>query len=268
MSIKIVTSREYSRFIPNACNRPANPAHIRQIADSMKVFGFIETYPVVVRKVGERLAILDGQHRFYAAQQLGHPIHYVVTESDIDAAKLNETQKPWNPRDYAGSFAQQGSVEYQTLINFAERHGLPLTAAATLLTGKQGTAREDLRSGKLTIPSRSAAEFVAAISKAVGDAGAKFARHGLCLRALRLIVDIPVFSMRQMVDRIAAHPSLLKPQVNRDGYVEMFDAVYNYRTRESDRLPIAQMAAELLRQMQREGAMRGIEAKRNGKKAA
>lgn len=262
MSIKVLQSREYSRFIPNACNRPASDAHIRQIVASMKAHGFIPTYPLVVRKVGEKFVILDGQHRFAAAQELGHTVYYVVTDADIDASVLNCTQKPWTPRDYAGAYAQQGNTEYQVLLNFAEHHGLPLTAAATLLGGKQATAGRDLREGRFSIPSREAAEAVAQISDSLRTAGAHWARHSNCLKALRLIVDLPRFSMRQMIDRIAAHPALLKPQVDRNGYIELFSTVYNYKTVEANRLPLAQMASDLLRRMQRDGGVRGVEAKR------
>lgn len=267
MSIKVMQSREYSRFIPNACNRPASESHIRQIVASMKEHGFIPSYPLIVRKVGEKFAILDGQHRFAAAQELGHAVHYVVTDVDIDAATLNGTQKQWTPRDYAGSYAQQGNTEYQVLLNFAEHHGLPLTAAATLLGGKQGTAGRDLREGRFAIPSREAAESVAQISNVLRTAGAHWARHSNCLKALRLIVDLPRFSLRQMIDRISTHPGLLKPQVNRNGYIELFSAVYNYKTIEANRLPLEQMASDLLRRMQRDGCIRGVESKRLKKSA-
>lgn len=259
-------SREYSRFIPNACNRPASDTHIKQIADSMKAHGFIATYPLVVRKVGEKFAILDGQHRFAAAQSLGHPVYYVVTDADIDASVLNCTQKPWTPRDFAGAYAQQGNTEYQVLLHFAEQHGLPLTAAATLLGGKQGTAGRDLREGRFAIPSREAAEAVAQISDSLRAAGVHWARHSNCLKALRLVVDLPRFSLRQMIDRIATHPALLKPQVDRNGYIELFSTLYNYKTVEANRLPLSQMASDLLRRMHREGCARGVEAR--NKKAA
>lgn len=44
--------------------------------------------------------------------------------------------------------------------------------------------------------------------------------------------------------------------------IRLFDSVYNYRTLEASRLPLAQMAGDLLRRMMRDGAARGSEAKK------
>src|SRR5262245_51957840 len=102
----------------------------------MKKYGFLEVFPIVVYRNGsDHFVVKDGQHRLAVAESLGLTVYYVEDDTDFDVAKVNEATKIWVLRDYAQKFAANGVKPYQEGLEFAERHGLPIGTAFSLLSG-------------------------------------------------------------------------------------------------------------------------------------
>lgn len=67
--------------------------------------------------VDEEFNIIDGQHRYTYAKELGKPIIYYVTpkKSENDVVEINTTAKRWQISDYIRHYANQGNNEYLRL---------------------------------------------------------------------------------------------------------------------------------------------------------
>jgi ParB-like chromosome segregation protein Spo0J len=76
---KIVNTRNYRLFERDSGeNRPLDIKKHKKLMESMKKYGFLEVFPVVVtRNGGDKLIVKDGQHRIAIAEALGLPVYYV-----------------------------------------------------------------------------------------------------------------------------------------------------------------------------------------------
>ena len=90
-------------------------------------------FPIVCKKKGNKLVVLDGQHRLTTAIQLGIVFYYIVIDFDFEVAKVNNTQQGWKARDYAEKYAYNGHEQYTTLLEFDKDNLVPLTQNAALL---------------------------------------------------------------------------------------------------------------------------------------
>lgn len=64
--------------------------------------------------VNENFVVIDGQHRFTAAKQVGVPIEYIVKPGlgEHDIVRMNTIQRKWSLDDYITAFANRGLNEY------------------------------------------------------------------------------------------------------------------------------------------------------------
>ncbi len=127
-------TKNYSKFVFSKQNREVKTKTILSIKESMQKFGFIPGRPVLVTK---EFVIIDGQHRFLAAKDLGIEIEFEILQGDYveKMIKLNSTQSNWSLEDYVNSYASQNVDCYRKLLKFQEKYDLSLSSAITLFFG-------------------------------------------------------------------------------------------------------------------------------------
>ena len=127
-------TRNYSKFVFSKDNREIKTKTVLAIKESMTKFGFIPGRPVLITKEG---LIIDGQHRFLAAKDLGIEVEFEILEGNyIDKMiLLNNTQSNWTLEDYVNSYANQNIDCYRKLLKFKEKYDLTLSAAINILFG-------------------------------------------------------------------------------------------------------------------------------------
>lgn len=110
-------TRDYARFSLMELNRDVNRQHVERLKKS-----FERDYLLAPILVNENFEIVDGQHRFTAAKELGLPVRYVVANGyTIDHVKmLNHEGKNWNVMDHFMSYAKAGLPAY---VNTAKLFG-------------------------------------------------------------------------------------------------------------------------------------------------
>lgn len=247
--MKITQTRNYASFIFDVTNRLATtPRRIssqKKIRASMKEYGFLP-FPLLVRRVGDKLKVLDGQNRLLVAKELGLPVYYVETErDDISISKCAEGQSPWNLSDYAGSFANQGNAAFQGLLSFVGEHQIPLAKAAALLNGEVANGanvNDSLKNGSFSIRDPKYAERVANLAQAVA-AFVPWAKNSNSLGALSRFVRVSEFSDEQFINRVNTHSAYLKNQPTMQLFSEMYEEIYNHSSR--SKIPLAFYATEV-----------------------
>ena len=137
----------YSKFLFSRENREIRTKTVLAIKDSMTKFGFIPGRPVLITK---EWVIIDGQHRFLAAKELGISVEFEIVEGNyIDKMiLLNSTQSNWTLEDYVNSYAQQNVDCYRKLLKFKEKYELNLSCSIVLLFGS-GVKTADIRKGEV-----------------------------------------------------------------------------------------------------------------------
>ncbi len=124
-------TKNYSKFVFSKQNREVKTKTVLSLKESMTKFGFIPGRPVLITK---EWVIIDGQHRFLAARDLGIEIEFEILEGNYldKMIHLNSTQSNWTLEDYVNSYASQNIDCYRKLLKFKEKYDLNLSSAITI----------------------------------------------------------------------------------------------------------------------------------------
>ena len=124
-------TRDYARFSLMELNRDVNRQHVERLKQS-----FERDYLLAPILVNENFEIVDGQHRFTAAKEMGLPIRYVVANGyTIEHVKmLNHEGKNWSVMDHFMSYVKQGVPAYvNTAKLFGKFDGLTDNSIASIV---------------------------------------------------------------------------------------------------------------------------------------
>jgi hypothetical protein len=228
----LYSSHNYAMFTRLPHNREIRKRHVEKLAESMKLRGFLRTHPMLVN---QSLQVIDGQHRLEAARQVGVPVFYKIVIEGANAESnrdLNSLTAPWNNMDYVKSYAEQGYPEYQKLLAMMAENQLPIVVFTALSTQRSRA----IKGGTFICPSGEAVDATIAMIKAVHERHPIVAHNRFTIVALRRIADLPGFSLETMLDRIYSYPTKITGGHNTDSAYGIFLDLYNYRTRERNKL--------------------------------
>ena len=162
-SIKLYFSNEYAKFRMINGNRQLNERKINKIINEINAGNdMLRYYPIQVKENGDRLDILDGQHRFWICKKLQRPVFYILVKEDKslpDIAKINSNVEKWKNEDFINCYVQNGNSNYQVIREFLDQYKISLTIALQLLalghpgndTGSNSKLSEDFRNGRIEV---------------------------------------------------------------------------------------------------------------------
>jgi hypothetical protein len=135
--------------------------HASEVRRSVEEVGpQFHLFPIVVTRINNRYAILDGQARYTVASDLGEPVYFIITEdlSEEDIGVINNSQTDMDPKDYLGLYGKDrdgdwnGKKEYVKAKIFLDDYPF-FTTAHVRDAGQSGDNRqaaEDWRHGNWT----------------------------------------------------------------------------------------------------------------------
>ena len=245
---KIMTTKNYRLFHRHSDdNRPLDLKKHKKLIESMKRYGFLRCFPIVVyreKKNGDRLIVKDGQHRLAIAETLGLPVYWVEEEIDFDVAFINGTPKGWELRDYAQKYATNGVKAYQEGMDFAEQYGLPLSMAFALLAGTTTFTNcyGPFEKGEFKVRDRKWAESVAGVYVPLVQMSPAIKNKRL-VEAVMAVCRVPEFDGKRLLAGAERCREKLVPYSTRDAYLDMMEAVYNFGRKQLVGLKAAAMMA-------------------------
>ena len=149
----IQCTTDYDSFQCLKRNRDLNQKHIEELKNDPTFPQKFPFCPIVVNKKGE---IIDGQHRFYAAQGKGIPIYYIVdpTAHEEDVRTRNMQMRSWKGTDYIKFYADK-KPSYAFIADMLEKHKINLSFIQAVIL-KLGNCRQlemgyKLKDGTLNI---------------------------------------------------------------------------------------------------------------------
>lgn len=225
---------EYSRFVYNDEQRPIEVKHVRDIMESMGIFGFLPSKPVQAYQSGKKLVIIDGHHRYIAAKNLGVPVVYVVepkTHSE-SMSKVNGLQRTWQLKNYLSQYVKRGVPAYLELNEY-HALGFSIQQAAKMLAGMSaaqyggGKVSDSLRDGTFKVVSRDKIEVIAAFIR--GDGGTNSAyRTANFIMAFELCLRVDDFNPDQLTRKLSLNPKAITRTATVDQMLDQIEEVYNY----------------------------------------
>lgn len=232
---KVFVTDKYDKFSLTNLNRKIE-GRVEQFKEAIRVGkNFLEEYPIIVN---EDFVVLDGQHRFYAAKEMGVLLYYIISQKYTidDIARTNAMQKAWTATDYLDTNVNRGVEDYQILQAFMEKYGLGIEVSRSILVG-----------AKMGLPQRNAfknGEFkIKDYNKAV-----KIAEHihqfreyfdgwkeRIFVFAIINLFNHPEYNPDEMIMKVSYQNNKLRKCTDVKSYMRMLEEIYNYKRRETVR---------------------------------
>lgn len=153
MATKVIETKEYGKFKFLTSNREQSRGHIETLKAAFQEIGNLTRVQPIL--VNEKMQIIDGQHRFTAAQELDQPIFYTVYPGlgVVEARSMNILHRNWKADDYARSYALSGYKSYRQYLGLKEDYGFGHSVILAYVENIWGKSRlfKDFREGNFVM---------------------------------------------------------------------------------------------------------------------
>lgn len=233
--MKLETTNNYAMFSRNQEQREIDTCHVKRLAESISLFGFLPSKPLQCYKKGQKLIVVDGHHRLEAAKLVKTSVFYVV-ESDRSQNTMgpeNLLVKKWQGMDFVRLYANRGIEEYKTLLYYHER-GIPVNMAASMLINNgagSGNANKALQNGNFKIKDTEHIEKVDALIQEFGNK-VPAVKSRPFISAISKCILWDGFDYDMFVRRLRENHLLLEKTSNEEQMLTQIEAIYNYRSRQ------------------------------------
>jgi hypothetical protein len=209
--------------------------HVADLVDSMKQHGYRHSCPIAVREIlPGRYLIVDGQHRFQAAKNLGIAFYFIIDDDlDIETVRhMARTMRKWSLDDYVTSQVRQGNDDYVRLRRLRMKSGMNWEAFMRGGWADYRAVRIEVIKGKFQLTTRREEQIEEFLSrfemfKKIFPEG-WYHRHFVA--ACALIFSHPKYSHEQFCDRLEYQSTLLVRCPDTAEYVKLLNRIYNYRS--------------------------------------
>lgn len=146
-------TKDYKIFKFREDNRTVKDSHVRKLAESIEEKNMLHLFPILVNV---DLEVMDGQHRLKAAEYLGLPIWYRVSDEveSKDMLAINVSSLKWDTKDVLTHFLSLGYPEYIKLDCLMKREGINITTALAMGLGHSHKNYEAFRKGEYKFDDR------------------------------------------------------------------------------------------------------------------
>lgn len=232
------TTKDYDLFKLREGNRwEIKPYQVKKIMEIMQRVGFLSAYPIVVNS---DFLILDGQHRFLAAKELGLHIHYVI-DNDFEKAlsSVNNSALTWKTKDFVAYFADwKHNENYKLLKEVIITTKMTPQIILTLLNGKVQKNYDIIKNGNLNFTQCDATKVI----KYWNDI--KMVNDNLRLdMGQRFVVAIDYlkrnnknFDMKHLINQSKKYSSFAYKCQTMNQYKQMLQTIYNYFIKDKTKL--------------------------------
>lgn len=232
----VCSAYDYEPFEKIVGNRKLNEQKMDRIIREVKSGNdMLKYYPIQVSESGDRLRIIDGQHRFAICKKLGLPIYYIVVKEEksmADIAKINSNVEKWKATDFIECYIANGSADYRLLKDFMNKYGFNALAAAKLLkTGSASSlasnddAIQDFYNGRTKVNHIEKAVEFADKLLLFRPFGSIF--HTNFAIAVQKIIDAGTVPIEAVAAAFQKRPELLQVQANFKSYIYKLEEIFN-----------------------------------------
>ncbi len=244
---KVYESKNYDQFKTLLGNRSVNQTHLFQLKQSIA-----RRYLMAPILVNEKMEIIDGQHRFHAARDLGLPVYYfVVTGYGLEEVKiLNTHMKNWQKIDYLKAYCDMEHPEYLKFRDFMQKYPMfgmrsceqllrNATAASAESNNKELRSEENpkgrytrryFQEGELVIDDYELACTNANKIIQVRPYFHKFNHHTFVATMIGMFKK-PIYDHDLFLSKLSMNPTMLQPCINIVQYQYVIEDIYNFRNR-------------------------------------
>lgn len=234
---EIFETTNYSRFKMIKGNRKVEQSHVKNLSRKMKTNGWLKTSEMTVN---EKFEIIDGQHRYLAAQIAGIPVRYKIVKKSgiVEVRQSNQSSRNWTLKDHIPSYVSLGNQNYIDLSNFSKRFpNIKITDCMMLLSNSMSSpSREVFESGEWKVKNY--------------DIAVKWGNHIMSLKPffegynraifvrglIKVLSTKSEFSFDEFYHKVKLRPKMLVPCGTTQQYIELIEEIYNYKRKVTQKL--------------------------------
>lgn len=234
---QIEKTKEYDKFNILDGNRPIDKYHLKKLIASIQKDNRLNLHPIIVN---DSFEIIDGQHRYNAAKELGLEIFYIRSNTITDEHLIdcNVNQKSFDVENYIDFFAvKEKKEDYINLKNLIKSSGLKPKALLTLIIGVVSTnILEFIKTGKFKFPNSSDpkiimdfySDFCAYTKDKRIKPSSMFTNHNFT-RSLRWLFNTKNFESEIFFKKLDLRWFDLKPQRTSEDWYTLLISIYNFK---------------------------------------
>jgi hypothetical protein len=246
----VLTTKNYDMFNHVDGNRIVNKLHVRRLRESFKTKYLLS--PIIVNS---RFQIIDGQHRFNAAKELGLPINYIICPDYQlkEVQLLNTNSKNWKREDYLNAFCDLGYEQYIAFRKFKNRYPeygiencMALLTNTSSTSGSGMTKLKDFKSesnkdGQVRVRKFEEGNFIikdfdyacemADNLRLIKPYYSGYNRRFFVLAMIGIFKN-EKYSHEQFIARLTSCPIPLEARANVTQQKLLIEEIYNYRSRD------------------------------------
>ena len=208
-----------------------NLEHVLKLKKSIEKHNLLSCHPIVVN---ENYEIIDGQHRYIAAKELGVPIYYII-EKNIefnDIVTINDTRLIWRLDDYIHYWACQGNENYVKVRKLHRKYNL--SYQVILLIQNNKTLTDDLKHGRFVYNNdigETLFQNVALTLKTITDnqGPREHIHRAKFVRGLVRLLRHPEFDIEIWLKCIPMNPRHFDNRGSSDQHYDAFVEAYNFK---------------------------------------
>ncbi len=250
----IYTSYDYNSFKVLTYNRKKNEHLVDALKGSIEIHGFL--MPILVTQIngdGEYF-IVDGQHRFWAAEALSEPIKFTVipveeSKLPVLVSSINTIGKKWGYQDFQNMYVILNKPGHLELQRFIDTNAVTLMETMTLF-GFTGTIRNSgaaagkiaaFKNGTLTVMEEEVEKAQDRWSKAwevinYSEAWQDFKNDKSFRDGVISLVRMPGYDQGRMIGQLVDKAGRVVRSRTRGDYQRLLVDAYNLNLRAASRL--------------------------------
>lgn len=157
---QLLSTSDYSIFHKVQGNRKISKSHVETLVKSIEIENRLHLHPIIVKELGGKFYIIDGQHRLEAAAILRIPIYYLYDEGSLETAIIiDQVQRSWKLPDYLNFFCDKKLPEYTAFRTHMLSYGMNMTSMMSIIGSNMFQIGRVFKQGKLVLK-KSAKEFI------------------------------------------------------------------------------------------------------------
>ena len=239
---QVYKTTDYAMFRTITGNRQVNQLHLKRLKQSMEE----KQIPVPII-VNHRNEIIDGQHRFTAAQELGKPVYFIrVKGLELpDIHRLNTNLKNWQADDYLDGYCELGYPDYLTYRDFKMQYKFGHDETKALLADtlfSDGGKGNHFKEGTFKIKDLRNAEKNAEKIIMVGQYYDGYRRRAF-VRAMLELFKHKEYNHAEFLKKLSYQSRSLVDCTNHRQYLTLIEEIYNYKRSVKDRVYFRQLAS-------------------------
>ena len=217
-------------------NRDVKETNVKALEKEILSHNLLEFSPILVN---DKMEVIDGQTRLTVAIRHGLKIYYrVVNDIGVEEAQhLNKYSRNWTKKDFVLSYAEEGNLEYQKFLNFANEYkDLNIMNCISVWLRisdpklEKNTSIESFTFNNRLYEIAETLIYIISLLKFDPNLKALYSKSNSCYNnAIHIIMKAKGFDKEIFFKKLKTYSSLLKHCFSRNEAVEMFLMIYNKR---------------------------------------